>query len=375
MLKILIGGDVCPVGRNRAYFARGDAAGVFGDLLGEFAAADLTIVNLECALIEKESPILKSGPVLGVESECVNGLKNTHIDVIGMANNHILDHGEQGLRNTIKVCREAGMRVVGAGENLADAREILSLQVKDVRVGILALAEHEFSIATKDKPGANPLDLMEFVRQMRRYREKFDYVVVLLHSGKEYYPYPSPELQQRCRFMIEEGANAVICQQSHCPGCYEHYEGGFISYGQGNLIFDAHPQRKGTWNQGYLVKLSIEAGGTCETSIMPYIQSDSKVGARRMTKGREEAFKRELQERSARIKEEGFVEKQWQEFCMTKRYIYFSKLRGHNRLLRGFNRLVHFSDWFYSRTELRTLRHVIRCETLREVLDTVLSNS
>jgi len=135
MVNIIIGSDVCPIGRNRAYFTRGDAAGIFGDLLDEFAAADLRVVNLECPLIENEAPILKSGPILGASSECVNGLKNTHIDVIGMANNHILDHGEQGLRNTIKVCREAGMRVVGAGENLADAREILSLQVKDIRVG------------------------------------------------------------------------------------------------------------------------------------------------------------------------------------------------------------------------------------------------
>lgn len=129
--RVLICGDLCPIGRNMPLFQAGDAKALLGDLLPEFDRADLTIVNLECPLIREESPIEKTGPNLGAPVDCVKGLKAMGIDVIGMANNHILDHGEQGLRNTIKVCREAGMRVVGAGENLADAGEILSLQVKD----------------------------------------------------------------------------------------------------------------------------------------------------------------------------------------------------------------------------------------------------
>ena len=353
---------------------RGDMAGIFNDLLDDFEAADLTVVNLECPLIEHKSPILKSGPVLGVSIKCIRALKNAHINVINLANNHILDHSEQGLRNTMRICHEAGIEVVGAGENLADAGKILSMQVKSVRIGIMAIAEHEFSIATRNKPGANPLNMMEFVRQMRHHREKFDYVMVLLHGGTEYYPYPSPELQQVCRFMIEEGANAVICQQSHCPGCYEHYEGGYIVYGQGNLIFDAHSNQE-KWNQGYLVSLFIKAEGADKMDIIPYIQSDKRAGVRRMDKDKEEAFKKDLHEMSARIKDIEFVEKQWREFCKNKRYVYFSVLRGHNRFLRGLNRLVHFSDWFYSRSELATLQHVIRCESLREVLNTILSSS
>lgn len=375
MVEIVIGGDVCPIGRNRPYFARGDAETVFGDLLDDLATADLTVVNLECPLVEQEVSALKRNPGLGANGECANGLKNAHIRVVNLANNHILDHGERGLRDTIRFCRNAGIQLVGAGENLADAGEILPLQIKNIRIGILALAEHEFSIATRDKPGANPLDLMEFVRQMRRHREKFDYVVVLLHGGIEHYLYPSPELQQKCRFMVEEGADAVICQHSHCPGCYENYQGGHIVYGQGNLIFDRHPHRTGTWNEGYLVRLGVEIGSTATMKIVPYIQSDSRVGARKMDKAREAAFKEDLQIKSAQIKEKGFVEERWQEYATSKKYTYFSILRGHSRPLRGLNKLVHFSDWFYSRRKLAALQNVIRCEAHREVLQSVLSDS
>ena len=79
MIHVVIGRDICPVGRSTPYFIDGDAPRLFNDLLNEFEKADLTISNLECPLIRKESPILKSGPVLGADSVCVNGFKNAHI--------------------------------------------------------------------------------------------------------------------------------------------------------------------------------------------------------------------------------------------------------------------------------------------------------
>ncbi|MGI0009907.1 MAG: CapA family protein, partial [Nitrosopumilaceae archaeon] len=106
MINILIGGDVCPIGRNSPFFKMGDAANIFNDLLVEFQNADLSIVNLECPLINERTPLLKNGPVLGVESDCINGLKKAGIDVVNLANNHILDHGRAGLMNTLKICQE-----------------------------------------------------------------------------------------------------------------------------------------------------------------------------------------------------------------------------------------------------------------------------
>lgn len=372
-VRIVIGGDVCPIGRNSQLFENGNAEGIFNDLLDEFVAADLAVVNLECPLIERATPILKSGPVLDAKDECVNGLKNANIHVVGLANNHILDHGEQGLTNTVRVCREAGMEVVGAGKNLADAGKTLRLHVKDVRIGIMAVAEHEFSIAAKDKPGANPLSMMEFIRQMRHHRQKYDYVIVLLHGGTEYYPYPSPELQRRCRFMIEEGANAVICQHSHCPGCYEYYEGGHIVYGQGNLIFDGHPRRQGEWNQGFLVRLSIKDVRTAQMDLIPFIQSNEQAGARRMSMDEEAVFMQDLKVKSEQIREKDFVERNWLAFCSKKKHFYFSILRGHSGRFRKLNRITHFTDHLYSRNRLMQLLNVVRCEAHREVLQTILS--
>lgn len=372
-MKILIGGDVCPIGRNQVLFQRGDAQGLLNDLLPEFESADLAVVNVECPLIDREVPIEKTGPNLRAPVDCADGLKAMGIDVAGIANNHIMDHGTQGLRSTVIALKEAGIKYVGAGENLAEASNIVRWHAGDVRIGIMAVAEHEFSIATRNGPGANPLNLIEYVRQMRTLKDELDYAIVLLHGGAEKYPYPSPALRETCRFMVEEGANVVICQHSHCPGCNEYYQGAHIVYGQGNLIFDSYPGKQAEWNRGFLVRLSIEADKTTEMDLIPYIQSDLRPGARRMSADEETTFTRDLQDRSARIQEEGFVEQEWRKFCQKKRHEYFSILRGHSRPVRGLNRMVHFTDWLYSRDELRRLQNTVRCEAHREVLQSILS--
>src|SRR5437660_841918 len=193
MVTILIGADICPIEGNRPYFKQGDAKSLFNDLLPEFEQADLCIANLECPLIEQSTPILKTGPTFGEESACINGIKQAGIDVLGLANNHVLDHGSSGLKNTLEVCAKAGIATVGAGDNLEAARRIWIKEIKGIKVGILAVAEHEFSIATKDSPGANPLDLIDCVRNLKSSSDSFDYLIVLLHGADEFHV-PTPRI-------------------------------------------------------------------------------------------------------------------------------------------------------------------------------------
>jgi len=174
--------------------------------------------------------------------------------------------------------------------------------------------------------------------------------------------------------MIEEGANAVICQHSHCPGCYEKYKHGYIVYGQGNLIFDDSTLRR-SWHKGYLVKLTVKLDNKTEMNLIPYIQPDIRIGVRRMEKKEEEIFLSNLQNQSKLIQDVNFVDKQWRQFCQKMKYTYISNLRGHNRLFRYLNRIFHFSNLFYSKKSRKTLQNIIRCEIHREVLETILSDN
>lgn len=374
MATIIIGGDLCPIGKNRIPFENGDSEAIFNELLNEFKNSDITLVNLECPLITQESPIPKVGPILSAPENCITGIKNAHIDTVNLSNNHIMDHGGEGLLNTIATCSKNKIATVGAGVNIQEARKMLIRNIDDIRVGIVAFTEHEFSVATKDSPGANPLDIIDCLRNIRSNEGLFDYLILLIHGGKELYPYPTPGLMNTCRFFAEEVADAIICQHSHCPVCHETYNGVHIVYGQGNLVFEGGAMCDETWNEGFLVRLKLSKDGKSKMDLLPYVQAKDGYGVRMMCNKEERSFITELENRSVAIQDLNFVYEQWIEFCKINKYKYLSLIRGHGRLRNYINRKIHLSDFTFSLKSRRQILNVVRCETHREILETILKS-
>jgi len=370
MIQILIGGDICPRGADLQSFEQGDTVGIFHDLLDDFKAADLVIVNLECPLTDVNSPISKCGPALRASAACIAGFKDTGISVFNMANNHILDHGSQGLESTLQVVRDAGFATLGAGQNIEEARKILVQPIGGIRIGILGVAEHEFSIATDTAPGANPLDLIDIVRNITTHRAEWDYLIVLVHGGNEGYPYPSPRLMDTCRFLVEQGANAVICQHSHCVGCYEDYCGGHIVYGQGNLVFN-WPDPPPGFTEGVVVRLCIAVSGKSKMELLPCFQSHRQTGVTKMKPAAAQALIKTIAERSRSIQDATFVKTQWQQFCNTKEQAYLSAVLGHGPLFQRLNKHGTVGRYLYSEKTLRRTHNIIRCEAHHEILNTI----
>ena len=370
-IKVVIGGDVCPTKRDERLFKEGNAPGIFHDLLPEFSSADLAVVNLEFPLIEEPSPIRKTGPVLAAPSNCVKGLVSSHIKCVGLANNHVRDHGAKGVENTLRVCSRAGLSTFGAGRNREEAAEILVVKVGNLRIGLLGIAEQEWSIATGHSAGANPLDAIHFVRTMQKFRGSYDFLIVLLHSGIEHYPFPTPGQMEASRFIIEQGARLVVCQHSHCAGCYESYQNGHIVYGQGNLIFDS-PDREQSWHEGFLVRLLISEDLSCEWEPVPYVQSEAEAGAHLMPPERQRAFLNAVRERSLAIQEPGRVEAEWDNFCAERHNYFMSCMLGHNRLLRRLNRDSGAIARLYPEDRFMLMTNILRCDIHRETALTVL---
>ncbi len=369
--KVIIGGDVCPVHRNAEYFCKGDADALFNDLLKEFETADLTVANLECPLIERRTPIAKTGPVLDAPIEAIKGIAASHIRCLGLANNHVLDHGAAGLESTLRACASVGIHTFGAGKDLREAARMLVVRAGSLRIGLLGASEQEWSIATENGPGANPLDVIECVRTLKNRRADADFFIVLLHDGAEHYPYPSPRLQNMCRFLVEQGAGMVVCQHSHCAGAHESYRHGHIVYGQGNLIADS-PGRNNGWHEGFLIRLTIAPDLSASWERVPYRQSEALPGARRMPPEREKAFLDGLDERSRAIKDERFVARTWEQFCRSQRHGLMSFVLGHGRLLRRLNRNGGVVKHVHGKQRLREIRNCFVSDTNREVFLEVL---
>lgn len=367
MIRIVVGGDVYPSGPVREAFISGNAEGVFGDLAGEFAAADLAVVNLETPLVSRATPIAKIGPVFGADPRCVRGFVAARVGVLNLANNHTFDHGAEGLRETMMTAAGAGLDTVGAGRDLEEARTPLVKVIKGRRVVIYAMAEREFSQADRTTPGANPLDLINALEAIRTHKGDGVFIV-LVHGGAEFYPYPSPELRRHCRFLVEMGADAVICSHTHCPLPWEVYRDRPIVYGLGNLILEAPGPQAEAYHEGYLAKLSIEGAGVVFEPA-PYVQSLGRPGAREMDPAGREKFLAEMRAKAAEIEDDAFVEDRWREYCLRRSERVLADLLGYRRWMWKLRRLL-FGTVHGPRTVLRAL-HLVQGETHREVLTTL----
>jgi len=364
--RIIIGGDLVPTKSNTALFNNGDIIALIGaDLNKLLSKSDLRIFNLEVPLTNNQTPIPKCGPNLIAPTSTIKGIKALNPSLITLANNHILDQGAQGLKSTVDTLITNGIPYVGAGNNLSEACQPYIIEQGGCRIGVYACAEHEFSIATDNTPGANPFDPLESLDHIAALKAECDYVIVLYHGGKEHYRYPSPYLQKVCRKMAQKGADLVVCQHSHCIGCYEEYEGSTIVYGQGNFIFD-HSESE-YWQTSILLKVTFDDKMTVE--YLPICKRGESV---ELALGKEKTnILDQFQYRSKQITEKGFIEKQYQSFAKSMEQNYLYAFAGFGKLMQRIDRRL-FGGWLikqrFSSTKKLKIRNYIECEAHRELI-------
>lgn len=372
-MSIIIGADIVPTKSNFDLFEKGDALELVGqELLDILNKADYRIFNLEVPLTDTETPIPKCGPNLIAPCNTVNGLKALGVDLLTLANNHILDQDVQGLDSTRKALDEYGIAYLGVGITPKEAAKPYIFENAEKKIGVYACAEHEFSIVSDKHPGANPYDPLESFDHVERLKEQCDFVIVLYHGGKEHYRYPSPNLQKVFRKFADKGADLVIAQHTHCIGCMEEYNGSTLVYGQGNFLFDDCDNE--FWQTSLLISVSDDFSIT-------YIPVEKKQNTIRLAKDEQaDAVLKDFYERNQNIQENGFVEKEYQAFADSMRNQYLYTISPKWVGTRVLNRLLgkRFTNWYvnqkYKEKQLLALHNFIECEAHRELILSGLSN-
>ncbi len=210
------------------------------------------------------------------------------------------------------------------------------------------------------------------MRAVRENAGAYDFLLVLLHGGSEHHPYPSPRLLETCRFLVEEGAGAVICQHSHCVGCHEHYRGAPIVYGQGNLVFDEYPVNVArSWCEGMLVQLEVEKGAAASMEMLPYEQCGERTGVHRLSAEEASRLLDEVKRRSEEIQDEAVLEARWRQFCRDREAAYLGLLHGYGSLMHRLHCRLGWLRRFYTRRKRLVIYDLVRCEAHREVIETL----
>ena len=370
--KIVLCGDICPTKETVRFFDTANAKELFNNTFPILKQADILIGNLEFPLTDTCAKVSKTGPVLKGASHFINLFTNTGFTALGLANNHIKDCGTLGVTNTLAICNKNNIATVGAGNNETEAKKPLIIDKNGWKIGIMAFAEHEFNAASKNEAGANLFDVFDDFDAIQTVKKQVDYLIVLFHGGVEYYQYPSPLLQKKCRKMIDSGADFVTCQHSHVIGTEEVYKTGTILYGQGNTVF-GYRENNESWNQGLLV--SIQLGKSNVVSYIPVKATPS--GIVRLAEEEKERLSAAMKKRTEEIQEKDFIESNWNAFCEVKKALYLPHLFGLGRILNKLNRLLgnKVIAILYSKKQLQITQNLIRCESHNEVIQTILKNN
>ena len=370
-IKIIVAGDVCPNKRVEQAFLKKEFENVFNGVEKIAEDCDLSITNLECPLTLSNIPIVKTGPNLKAHPDCIYGIKFGGFNVVTLANNHIMDYGEQGLYDTINVCKKNDIHYVGVGKNIDEASKPLYLIAKGRKIAIINFCENEWSIAGKNKAGANPLNPVKNYYQIKEAKENTDFVLVIVHGGNEQYEYPSPRMVETYRFFADLGVTAIIGHHPHCASGYEIYNNVPIFYSLGNFIFDWE-NREDAWHEGYCVKINIDKDSVTNFSLIPYNQCKTKAELKILENTEKEKFIDKIGKISKVITESELLKEKWVEFCELRKIGYLSSLLSLGKFRKQLLKNKKLSKLVLKRKRLMPLLNLIRCEAHRDCILDIL---
>lgn len=204
-----------------------------------FHQYDIVFANLE-------APFTRTGvsyPLkcsLKADPDYVVGLKNAGINVVSLANNHILDYQEEAMYETMRLLQKHDILYFGAGRNLAEARKPAIFEKNGFKVGFLGYCDVIIDspfYAKVDERGVAPFQ-MEYVQQdIHALRPQVDLLILSLHWGTENFSLPSPGEVKRGRELIDSGADVILGHHPHVVQRLEQYKEGYIVYSLGNFLF------------------------------------------------------------------------------------------------------------------------------------------
>ncbi len=364
--RILITADFCPVNRIKDLIEIGDHKSVFNDFLPVIRDCDLAITNLECPLTTDNEGITKRGPSHKGSPKAAEVLSKAGFKLVTLANNHIMDYGVSGLRNTLDTCERNGIQWVGAGENYESARKAFYLRQGEHTISILNFTENEFSTTQGNTPGANPLDLIGNYHDIRKARESSDFVIVIVHGGHEMYELPSPRIKKTFHFFAEAGASAIIAHHTHCYSGYEIHNGVPIFYGLGNFVFDSPGKKADLWNHGFAIELFLN--DPINFKMIPYEQCGQKIGIRLLNDLEKGIFEKNIERLNSIIRDDYLLLTEFSKFCLSVKKMYFSYLEPHSVNLLHYLRNRKLFPSFLTGRKKTLLLNLIRCESHSDIL-------
>ena len=270
-VTLAFAGDVHFTGRTARLLH--DPATAFGPISSVLRAASFTALNLETAVTSRGRPQPKAYH-FRTTPVAFTALRDAGVNLVTMANNHVLDYGQVGLADTLAAARAARFPYVGIGASAAAAWAPYVTTVNGVKiavVGVSQVAELASSwVATRSRPGeANAINLPRTLAAVRAARRLAPVVIVFMHWGTEGQACPDPDQLSLAPKLAAAGASIIIGAHAHMlqgSGWLGHT---FVAYGMGNFLW---------WERSYstatgVLELTLHPHAPLTTRFIPAVVS------------------------------------------------------------------------------------------------------
>ena len=251
----------------------------WGNTLPILHQADYRFINLECALTDWGEPEPGKTFCFRTDAKNVEVLRVARIDAVSLANNHVLDYGDLGLRETLRHLDAAGIQHAGAGSTAEEAQRPAWLTLDGLRIAFLAATDNQPGWeATASRPGVfyTPIDPADerFQRLLALVSEtsaEADLVVVSLHWGPNWGYLPLPEHPVAAHQLIDSGADIVFGHSPHIVRGIECYRHRPILYSCGDFVDDYAVDQSERNDESFVFRVHLIETEPIRLTLLPTV--------------------------------------------------------------------------------------------------------
>jgi poly-gamma-glutamate synthesis protein (capsule biosynthesis protein) len=195
----------------------------------EASELDLIIGNLEGPITDSAYVNNGTAMVFNFEPGVTTLLKNAGFTTFSMANNHTLDMGKDGIRQTHDYLAAAGMQGFGHPDTPNGDYSFITYDFAGTTVGFLGLNDAVIR-----------LDTDAAVAKIKEVDPLVDHLIIGVHWGFEYEPTARESVVNKAHAFVDAGADFIWGHHPHVVQNSEVYNGVPIYYSLGNFVFDQY---------------------------------------------------------------------------------------------------------------------------------------
>ncbi|MCX5794352.1 MAG: CapA family protein [Elusimicrobia bacterium] len=205
----------------------------------ESLRGDIVMGNLECPVTSGGIRVMGKTWTFRAPARNLEALKAAGFNLLNIANNHVMDYGPKGFRDTLAALGKEGLPFIGGGKDRSEAERLHIVTVRGLRVGLMGFTSTfpESAWAGPRRPGVAYSDYDRAGGLIREARSRCDVLVVVFHGGTEKADEPNDVQKAFAHLVIDSGADLFIGHHPHVIQPMELYQGKPIIYSLGNFLF------------------------------------------------------------------------------------------------------------------------------------------